>query len=93
MRAIMPKAAKNKSPPSAKGKQQKQPPKDQETVVFFHPDLGIGGAERLVVDAAVGLQERGRRVVIFTNHCDPGHCFDECRDGMHSYPFAVLLVF
>ncbi|KAG5912644.1 Alpha-1,3-mannosyltransferase-like protein, partial [Claviceps africana] len=51
------------------------------TVVFFHPDLGIGGAERLVVDAAVGLQLRGHRVVIFTNHCDPKHCFDECRDG------------
>jgi len=51
------------------------------TVVFFHPDLGIGGAERLVVDAAVGLKQRGHRVVIFTNHCDPSHCFDECRDG------------
>lgn len=52
------------------------------TVVFFHPDLGIGGAERLVVDAAVGLQSRGHKVVIFTNHCDPKHCFDECRNGM-----------
>lgn len=51
-------------------------------IVFFHPDLGIGGAERLVVDAAVGLQERGHRVVIFTNHCDPKHCFEECRDGI-----------
>ncbi|KAG5978475.1 hypothetical protein E4U55_006173 [Claviceps digitariae] len=51
------------------------------TIVFFHPDLGIGGAERLVVDAAVGLQLRGHRVVIFTNHCDSKHCFDECRDG------------
>ncbi|KAG6015580.1 Alpha-1,3-mannosyltransferase-like protein, partial [Claviceps citrina] len=51
------------------------------TVVFFHPDLGIGGAERLVVDAAVGLQSRGHRVVIFTNHCDAKHCFEECRDG------------
>lgn len=55
--------------------------KPSSTIVFFHPDLGIGGAERLVVDAAVGLQARGHRVVIFTNHCDPGHCFDECRDG------------
>ncbi|KAM0247532.1 hypothetical protein ACHAP5_003981 [Fusarium lateritium] len=55
--------------------------KDKGSVVFFHPDLGIGGAERLVVDAAVGLQERGHRVVIFTNHCDPSHCFDECRNG------------
>ncbi|KAF5680581.1 alpha-1,3 alpha-1,6-mannosyltransferase [Fusarium heterosporum] len=55
--------------------------KDTGAIVFFHPDLGIGGAERLVVDAAVGLQERGHRVVIFTNHCDPTHCFDECRNG------------
>lgn len=53
----------------------------KRTIVFFHPDLGIGGAERLVVDAAVGLQERGHRVVIFTSHCDPQHCFEEARDG------------
>ena len=50
-------------------------------IVFFHPDLGIGGAERLVVDAAVGLQKRGHRVTIFTSHCDPKHCFEEARDG------------
>ncbi|PHH59300.1 hypothetical protein CDD82_2510 [Ophiocordyceps australis] len=52
-----------------------------QTIVFFHPDLGIGGAERLVVDAAVGLQRLGHRVVIYTNHCDANHCFDECRNG------------
>ncbi|KAI0131341.1 glycosyltransferase family 4 protein [Daldinia grandis] len=52
-----------------------------KTIVFLHPDLGIGGAERLVVDAAVGLQNRGHRVVVFTSHCDPKHCFDEARDG------------
>lgn len=50
-------------------------------IVFFHPDLGIGGAERLIVDAAVGLQELGHKVVIFTSHCDPRHCFEEARDG------------
>ncbi|KAF6825421.1 alpha-mannosyltransferase [Colletotrichum plurivorum] len=54
---------------------------DGRTVVFFHPDLGIGGAERLVVDAAVGLKNRGHKVVIFTSHCDPKHCFEEARDG------------
>lgn len=53
----------------------------KKTIVFLHPDLGIGGAERLVVDAAVGLQNRGNKVVIFTSHCDPKHCFDEARDG------------
>ncbi|EHA56548.1 mannosyltransferase [Pyricularia oryzae 70-15] len=62
---------------------RKKPPTGSEgkTIVFLHPDLGIGGAERLVVDAAVGLQKRGHRVVIFTSHCDPSHCFDEARDG------------
>ncbi|ETI21019.1 hypothetical protein G647_07362 [Cladophialophora carrionii CBS 160.54] len=53
----------------------------QRTIVFFHPDLGIGGAERLIVDAAVGLQEQGNKVTIFTSHCDPNHCFEEARDG------------
>lgn len=54
---------------------------EQQHIVFFHPDLGIGGAERLVVDAAVALQQRGHTVTIFTSHCDPQHCFDEARDG------------
>ncbi|KAF8418064.1 hypothetical protein EV426DRAFT_347872 [Tirmania nivea] len=48
---------------------------------FIHPDLGIGGAERLVVDAAVGLQQLGHSVTIFTSHCDERHCFDEVKDG------------
>lgn len=28
-------------------------------IAFVHPDLGIGGAERLVVDAALELQKYG----------------------------------
>ncbi|KAI0162983.1 mannosyltransferase [Pestalotiopsis sp. NC0098] len=51
-----------------------------KTIVFLHPDLGIGGAERLVVDAAVGMQNRGHKVVVFTSHRDRSHCFDEARD-------------
>ncbi|KAK9457294.1 hypothetical protein V1511DRAFT_493249 [Dipodascopsis uninucleata] len=50
-------------------------------VAFIHPDLGIGGAERLVVDAAVGLKELGHDVTIFTSRCDPQHCFEEVKDG------------
>lgn len=50
-------------------------------IAFVHPDLGIGGAERLVVDAAVGLQNRGHDVCIYTAHHDPSHCFEETRDG------------
>ncbi|KAH8100331.1 alpha-1,3-mannosyltransferase ALG2 [Cristinia sonorae] len=41
----------------------------------------IGGAERLVVDAALGLQRLGHAVDIYTSHHDPKHCFDETRDG------------
>jgi hypothetical protein len=72
------------------------PDKKKKTIIFLHPDLGIGGAERLVVDAAVGLQRRGHRVVIFTSHCDPGHCFDEARDGIFFsfplFPMCVLMM-
>lgn len=50
-------------------------------IAFIHPDLGIGGAERLVVDAALGLQQLGHEVDIYTSHHDPEHCFDETRDG------------
>lgn len=54
---------------------------DQKRVLFIHPDLGIGGAERLVIDAAVGLQSLGHKVLIVTSHFDRAHCFSEARDG------------
>ncbi|KAL8966087.1 MAG: hypothetical protein Q9183_003524, partial [Haloplaca sp. 2 TL-2023] len=50
-------------------------------IIFLHPDLGIGGAERLILDAAVSLQSLGHKITIFTSHCDPTHCFDEARNG------------
>lgn len=50
-------------------------------VVFIHPDLGIGGAERLVVDAALALKRKGHEVQFFTAHHDPSHCFPETKDG------------
>ncbi|KAG5455990.1 MAG: hypothetical protein BJ554DRAFT_4393 [Olpidium bornovanus] len=60
-------------------------------VAFVHPDLGIGGAERLVVDAASGLQSNGHSVVIYTSHHDRSHCFKETRDGTRLE--ATLLAF
>lgn len=48
--------------------------------MFLHPDLGIGGAERLVVDAAVALKSQGCSVQIWTAHHDPTHCFSETLD-------------
>lgn len=50
-------------------------------VAFVHPDLSIGGAERLVVDAAFALQAAGHRVVIYTTCHDPRRCFPETQDG------------
>lgn len=49
----------------------------KKTVVFIHPDLGIGGAERLIVDAAIGLQQQQYDVYMYTQHHDLSHCFRE----------------
>jgi alpha-1,3/alpha-1,6-mannosyltransferase len=51
------------------------------TIVFVHPDLGLGGAERLVLDAAMELRARGHRVVLLTAACDPARAFPEAVDG------------
>lgn len=54
------------------------------SVLFNNITLTVyvaGGAERLVVDAAIGLQDLGHSVDIYTSHHDPGHCFEETRDG------------
>ena len=50
-------------------------------VAFIHPDLGIGGAERLVVDAGLALKSCGHEVHYFTSHHEKSHCFEETRNG------------
>lgn len=50
-------------------------------VVFIHPDLGIGGAERLIVDCSLALQVKGHTTVIVTAHHDKSHCFTETVSG------------
>lgn len=55
-------------------------------VAFLHPDLGLGGAERLVVDAAVELAKLGHTVDMYTAYYNPERCFDETRTG----DFAVI---
>jgi alpha-1,3/alpha-1,6-mannosyltransferase len=73
---------------------------------FIHPDLGIGelfgersttaaysntgGAERLVVDAAVALQRRGHDITIFTSRHDPTRCFEETRNGTSSCSLPLI---
>ena len=61
------------------------PKKDNDknclNIAFIHPDLGIGGAERLICDAALALQSRGHTVRLYTSHHDSAHCFKETADG------------
>lgn len=62
----------------AKSEKDRQPIR----VAFLHPDFGIGGAENLVVNAALALQNKGALVTIYTAHHDVTHCFEETRgDG------------
>lgn len=53
----------------------------EPSVLFIHPDLGIGGAERLVVDAALALKARRCKVQVWTAHYDVNHCFSETKDS------------
>jgi len=50
-------------------------------VAFVHPDLGIGGAERLVVNSAKCLQDAGHHVTMWTAFHDPERSFKATRDG------------
>ena len=58
-------------------------------VVFAHLDLGIGGAEQLVVNAALALLKKGHDVTIFTTHHSEGHCFAQTRG---SGPLASRII-
>lgn len=50
-------------------------------IAFLHPDLGLGGAERLIVDAAHGLAKKGHAVTVYTSHYERERSFAETRDG------------
>jgi len=51
-------------------------------IAFVHPDLGIGGAERLVVDTAMALKNSGHQITMYTSHHDKTHCFKETLDDL-----------
>eukprot|EP00601_Ochromonadales_sp_CCMP2298_P025409 CAMPEP_0173272908 /NCGR_PEP_ID=MMETSP1143-20121109/1617_1 /TAXON_ID=483371 /ORGANISM="non described non described, Strain CCMP2298" /LENGTH=188 /DNA_ID=CAMNT_0014209603 /DNA_START=152 /DNA_END=722 /DNA_ORIENTATION=- len=52
-------------------------------VAILHLDLGIGGAEQLIVNMATVIKELGHEVTILTSHHDPSHCFEETKPNGH----------
>ena len=50
-------------------------------VAVIHPDLGVGGAERLIVDVCKALKDCHHRVVLYTGYHNVDRCFEETRDG------------
>ncbi|KAK9024475.1 hypothetical protein V6N11_004635 [Hibiscus sabdariffa] len=67
--------------------ERKQSSNPKLNLAIMHPDLGIGGAERLIVDAAVELSSHGHNVHIFTAHHDKNRCFEETSAGI--FPVTV----
>ncbi|KAK8647793.1 hypothetical protein V6N13_121520 [Hibiscus sabdariffa] len=67
--------------------ERKQSSNPKLNIAIIHPDLGIGGAERLIVDAAVELSSHGHNVHIFTAHHDKNRCFEETSSGI--FPVTV----
>lgn len=59
-------------------------------IAFVHPDLGLGGAERLIIDAALSLQSLGHDCRIFTPFQHPSRTFDEVAPPNPVVPVTVV---
>ncbi|KAK3259214.1 hypothetical protein CYMTET_31773 [Cymbomonas tetramitiformis] len=64
---------------SSAGKKERGTQIQREKVAILHPDLGLGGAERLIVDCAVELKNCGHEVQLYTTFHDVNRCFEETR--------------
>ena len=53
---------------------------NRKRVAIIHPDLGIGGAENLIINVAMSLKQTGYKVTVFTPYFDPNRCFAECKE-------------
>jgi len=48
-------------------------------IAIIHPDLGIGGAEQLIINIGLSLQENGANVTVYTPRYDPERCFEDSK--------------
>ena len=60
-------------------------------VVFIHLDLGIGGAEQLVLNLAGASQSAGHNVTIVTSRCEQDHCFSSVKKPNGKLAFLVQI--
>jgi alpha-1,3/alpha-1,6-mannosyltransferase len=51
----------------------------KKKIVLIHLDLGIGGAEQLVLNLAAASQDEGHEVTIVTSRCSQDHCFSQVK--------------
>jgi len=57
-------------------------------IAILHLDLGIGGAEKLIISLAISLIKNGHDITIYTSHHDKLHCFEETiNDGKYIYVY------
>lgn len=52
-------------------------------IAFIHPNLGIGGAERLILDIALAMKQQHHEIVFLTNHFNEEHAFQELKKKQH----------
>ncbi len=48
-------------------------------MAILHPDLGIGGAEQLIINLGLALKTKGYDVEVYTPYFDPNRCFEEAK--------------
>ena len=60
------------------------------TVDVLHPDFGLGGAEALMRDIVLALQDKGVNVRVFTSYYDPERCFAETK-SMEIHTFGNFI--
>ena len=49
----------------------------KQRVAILHPDLGIGGAETLIINIALALERSGYDVIVYTPFFDRNRCLKE----------------
>jgi alpha-1,3/alpha-1,6-mannosyltransferase len=62
-------------------------------VCVLHLDLGIGGAEQLIVNISCCLKELKHNITILTTHHDKNHCFEETKNNGLKFEKKTLYEF